>query len=117
MLTVNIVRRCLESLLRIKDEESLECLCKLLTTIGKELEKSCSLAEIVAEMKRITEGKRQPISSRIRFMLQDVIDLRDSRWVGVFYLTTNWHLRLFRLKISKVEGRPVSNVSYKNWSL
>ncbi|KAG5882340.1 hypothetical protein JTB14_037625 [Gonioctena quinquepunctata] len=38
MLTVNIMMRCLNFLLDNKDEESLECLCKLLTTVGKELE-------------------------------------------------------------------------------
>ncbi|XP_019761399.2 eukaryotic translation initiation factor 4 gamma 3 isoform X1 [Dendroctonus ponderosae] len=82
MLTVNIMRRCLESLLSHKSEESLECLCKLLSTIGKELEaSSCSLIDIINEMKKIADGKRQQISSRIRFMLQDVIELRDSKWV------------------------------------
>lgn len=30
--------RCIEHLLQNPEEESLECLCKLLTTIGKDLE-------------------------------------------------------------------------------
>ncbi|XP_066251122.1 eukaryotic translation initiation factor 4 gamma 3-like isoform X2 [Euwallacea similis] len=82
MLTASIMKRCLQTLLDNKDEESLECLCKLLTTVGKELEsKSNDLASIFDEMKKITEGKRQKVSSRIRFMLQDVGDLRDSKWV------------------------------------
>merc|ERR1712072_312790 len=45
MLTVRIVHECLERLLRYKKdaiaearEESLECLCKLLTTVGKHFE-------------------------------------------------------------------------------
>lgn len=76
------MRRCLQTLLENKDEESLECLCKLLTTVGKELEsKGIDLSSIFEEMKRTTEGKRQKVSSRIRFMLRDVIDLRDSKWV------------------------------------
>lgn len=39
MLTENIMLQCLEMLLSDRrDEESLECLCRLLTTIGKELD-------------------------------------------------------------------------------
>ncbi|KAJ8985507.1 hypothetical protein NQ317_015051 [Molorchus minor] len=82
MLTVNIMNRCLTNLLDHKDEESLECLCKLLTTIGKELEgKGVDLSPIFTSMKNITDKKEGRVSSRIRFMLQDVIDLRNSKWV------------------------------------
>lgn len=38
MLTPAIMYRCIEHLLGNPAEESLECLCKLLTTIGKDLE-------------------------------------------------------------------------------
>ncbi|WAR13850.1 IF4G1-like protein [Mya arenaria] len=38
MLTENIMHDCVFKLLRTKDPESLECLCRLLTTIGKELD-------------------------------------------------------------------------------
>jgi translation initiation factor 4G len=39
MLTDTIMYDCIEYLLRDKsDEESLECLCRLLRTIGKELD-------------------------------------------------------------------------------
>ena len=40
MLTENIMHDCVFKLLRTKDSETLECLCLLLTTIGKELETS-----------------------------------------------------------------------------
>lgn len=83
MLTVNIMIRCLNNLLDNKDEEGLECLCKLLTTIGKELEtKSVDLTAIFGTMKSIADKKDGKISSRIRFMLQDVIDLRQSKWIS-----------------------------------
>ena len=43
MLTDTIMYDCIEYLLRDKtDEESLECLCRLLRTIGKELEGKAS---------------------------------------------------------------------------
>lgn len=38
MLTVNIMHECVTKLLKCVDEESLECLCRLLTTVGKNLE-------------------------------------------------------------------------------
>jgi len=38
MLTTKIMHRCIRHLLDQNDEDSLECLCKLLTTIGKDLE-------------------------------------------------------------------------------
>lgn len=72
MLTQSIMLRCLHILLENKDEESLECLCKLLTTIGKELEsKQVNLGQIFGQMKQLTDKKESgKISSRIRFMLQ-----------------------------------------------
>ncbi|XP_076621218.1 eukaryotic translation initiation factor 4 gamma isoform X1 [Colletes latitarsis] len=86
MLTTKIMRRCVKQLLEQNDEDSLECLCKLLTTIGKDLE---ATGAVVGEMQdyfnkmqdivaRRSQGK---VSSRIRFMLQDVIDLRANKWV------------------------------------
>ncbi|CAH1141154.1 unnamed protein product [Phyllotreta striolata] len=83
MLTQKIMLRCLNNLLDNGDEESLECLCKLLTTIGKELEsKGIHLEDIFNKMKNLADRRQgTKISSRIRFMLQDVIDLRNSKWV------------------------------------
>lgn len=75
--------RCLSNLLENKDEERLECLCKLLTTVGKELEvnKKCDISPIFNTMKEIVDKKHGKISSRVRFMIQDVIDLRKNKWV------------------------------------
>jgi translation initiation factor 4G len=82
MLTIKIMMRCLDNLLENKDEESLECLCKLLTTIGKELEsKKIDLTPIFNAMKDIVDKKHGRVSSRVRFMLQDVIDLRRNKWI------------------------------------
>jgi len=81
MLTTNIMQRCIKDLLAEGYEESLECLCKLLTTIGKDLEsKNQDLSEYFTKMKEISQ-KRGEISSRVRFMLRDVIDLRQGKWI------------------------------------
>nr|CAD7458633.1 unnamed protein product [Timema tahoe] len=79
MLTANIMIRCIKHLLSEGDEESLECLCKLLTTIGKDLETKQSLAQYFDKMRELSM-KRGEISSRVRFMLQDVLELRNCKW-------------------------------------
>ncbi|XP_011502428.1 PREDICTED: eukaryotic translation initiation factor 4 gamma 3-like [Ceratosolen solmsi marchali] len=81
MLTSKIMYQCIRHLLKQVDEENLECLCKLLTTIGKVLEsKTADLSEYFKQMQQIANRKGK-ISSRIRFMLQDVIDLRGNKWI------------------------------------
>lgn len=68
MLTVNIMLRCINILLDNKDEDSLECLCKLLTTIGKDLEQSKkqNLSNYFTVMQEIVDKKHGKISSRVR---------------------------------------------------
>uniref|UniRef100_A0A8C7NU02 Eukaryotic translation initiation factor 4 gamma, 1a n=1 Tax=Oncorhynchus mykiss TaxID=8022 RepID=A0A8C7NU02_ONCMY len=73
---------CIVKLLKNHDEESLECLCRLLSTIGKDLDFEKAkprMDQYFAQMDKIIKEKKT--SSRIRFMLQDVIDLRRSGWV------------------------------------
>lgn len=87
MLTSRIMVSCIGHLLdpSMCSEETLECLCKLLTTIGKRLEKldakKIDLSEYFAQLEKIAD-KKSPIniSSRIRFMIQDLIDLRRNHW-------------------------------------
>lgn len=69
MLTVNIMLRCINILLKSKDEDSLECLCKLLTTIGKDLElnKKQNLEGFFVLMQEIVDKKHGRISSRVRY--------------------------------------------------
>ncbi|XP_012530181.1 eukaryotic translation initiation factor 4 gamma 3 isoform X2 [Monomorium pharaonis] len=85
ILTTKIMHRCIRHLLEQNDEDNLECLCKLLTTIGKDLElkgPAEEMQEYFNKMQEIVARKGQSkISSRIRFMLQDVIDLRANRWI------------------------------------
>jgi hypothetical protein len=48
MLTLNIMHGCVKQLISKIDEESLECLCKLLMTIGKDLEKQSETCKNVS---------------------------------------------------------------------
>ncbi|XP_043919098.1 eukaryotic translation initiation factor 4 gamma 3 isoform X3 [Protopterus annectens] len=83
MLTEAIMHDCVVKLLKNHDEESLECLCRLLTTIGKDLDFEKAkprMDQYFNQMEKIV--KERKTSSRIRFMLQDVIDLRMCNWVS-----------------------------------
>ncbi|KAB5550135.1 hypothetical protein PHYPO_G00050330 [Pangasianodon hypophthalmus] len=82
MLTESIMHDCVVKLLKNHDEESLECLCRLLSTIGKDLDFEKArprMDQYFNQMEKII--KERKTSSRIRFMLQDVIDLRRNNWV------------------------------------
>uniref|UniRef100_A0A4W4G3S2 Eukaryotic translation initiation factor 4 gamma, 1a n=1 Tax=Electrophorus electricus TaxID=8005 RepID=A0A4W4G3S2_ELEEL len=82
MLTEPIMHDCIVKLLKNHDEESLECLCRLLSTIGKDLDFEKAkprMDQYFNQMEKII--KERKTSSRIRFMLQDVLDLRRNNWV------------------------------------
>lgn len=83
MLSRGVIRECLVRLLgnvEKPDEEDLESTCKLLTTVGKQFEASSTqpLDPVFDRLKAIV--KNDSISSRIRFMVMDVIDLRKNKW-------------------------------------
>ncbi|XP_066554864.1 eukaryotic translation initiation factor 4 gamma 1-like [Amia ocellicauda] len=81
MLMKITMHNCIVKLLK-NHKESLECLCRLLSTIGKDLDlethKPC-MDRYFSLMEQVI--KKRKTSSRIRFMLQDVLDLRRDNWV------------------------------------
>ncbi|KAJ3594964.1 hypothetical protein NHX12_004269 [Muraenolepis orangiensis] len=82
MLTEAIMHDCVVKLLKNHDEESLECLCRLLSTIGKDLDFEKAkprMEQYFTQLDKVT--KERKTSSRIRFMLLDVLDLRRCKWV------------------------------------
>ncbi|KAJ0183840.1 hypothetical protein K1T71_000263 [Dendrolimus kikuchii] len=83
MLTCKIMDYCMKYLIDKVEEEKLECLCKLLTTIGEQVENETTsqLDNIFKKMQDIVDRKSNKISSRVRFMIQDVIELRKRKWV------------------------------------
>ncbi|XP_065890212.1 eukaryotic translation initiation factor 4 gamma 3-like isoform X2 [Dysidea avara] len=83
MLSEGIMHECIRRLLQhTSDEEALECFSKLMFTIGKDLDHKRGHHLIQQYMDRvdliIKAGK---ISSRIKFFLQDVVELRNCNWV------------------------------------
>ncbi|KAL1110589.1 hypothetical protein AAG570_008117 [Ranatra chinensis] len=90
MLSPHIMHYCVKQLISKIDEESLECLCKLLMTIGKDLEKQSQEDEMhyrdwnyyFDKMAKLSaKHENSKVSSRIRFMLQDLIELRGNQWI------------------------------------
>ncbi|KAF8702870.1 hypothetical protein HU200_032705 [Digitaria exilis] len=84
MLTERIMHECINKLLgeyQNPDEEDLEALCKLMSTIGEMIDHS--RAKVYMDfyfdlIQKLSENCK--LSSRIRFMLEDVIDLRKNKW-------------------------------------
>ena len=83
MLTERIMHTCVVKLLPLEnpDEEDVEALCKLLSTIGSQLDHARAKEHMDAYFRRI-EGlsRSKEISSRHRFMCQDVIEMRGKGW-------------------------------------
>lgn len=84
MLTERIMHECIQKLLgdyQNPDEEDIEALCKLMCTIGemidhpKAKDQMDTYFEILSNLANNTD-----LSSRLRFMLMDVIDLRKNNW-------------------------------------
>ncbi|KAK7373490.1 hypothetical protein VNO80_06900 [Phaseolus coccineus] len=84
MLTERIMHECIKKLLgqyQDPDEEDIEALCKLMSTIGEMIDhpKAKEHMDAYFEMMRSLSNNMN-LSSRVRFMLKDVIDLRRNKW-------------------------------------
>ncbi|CAG8529440.1 12974_t:CDS:10, partial [Gigaspora rosea] len=86
MLTERIMHECVKKLLTVQnglpEEEEMESLCKLMTTVGQQLDHAKAKSHMDAYFTRMEDiSKNSKLSSRIKFMLMDVIDLRNNNWV------------------------------------
>ncbi|KAK4793958.1 hypothetical protein SAY86_011952 [Trapa natans] len=84
MLTEKIMHECMKKLLgqyQIPDEEHLEALCKLMSTIGEMIDHPKAKVHMDAYFDRMmTLSNNMTLSLRVRFMLKDSIDLRKNKW-------------------------------------
>ncbi|XP_053279002.1 eukaryotic translation initiation factor 4 gamma 3 [Pleuronectes platessa] len=82
-LKASVMHDCMVKLLKNQDNVSLECLCSLLTTIGKHFdieEAKPRMNQYFYQIKKIVrEGKT---ATRIQLMLKEIIDLRLHNWVS-----------------------------------
>lgn len=88
LLQEAILHKCIQQLLAKKKRTSLcdmaediECLCQIVSTVGKRLDTPRAkniMDQYFDRMDTLSQSEQLP--SRIRFMLQDVIDLRLMSW-------------------------------------
>lgn len=90
LLPKNILHECIRQLLSKKKNQNykdktqdLECLCEIMKNIGHLLEEDeeavCLMDQYFGQIEKYS--KNPEISSRIKFMLLDVIDLRKDNWI------------------------------------
>ncbi|XP_047982957.1 eukaryotic translation initiation factor 4G-like isoform X2 [Salvia hispanica] len=87
MLTERIMHECIGKLLgqqtqhQNPDEENIEALCKLMSTIGVMIDHPKAKDHMDAYFLIMTQlSNNTKLSSRVRFMLRDSIDLRKNKW-------------------------------------
>ncbi|GKV12697.1 hypothetical protein SLEP1_g23815 [Rubroshorea leprosula] len=84
MLTERIMHECITKLLgqsQNPDEEDVEALCKLMSTIGEIIDHPKAKVHMDAYFDLMTKlSNNMKLSSRVRFMLKDAIDLRKNKW-------------------------------------
>ncbi|XP_069192626.1 eukaryotic translation initiation factor 4 gamma 2 isoform X7 [Procambarus clarkii] len=85
----SILHRCIQQLLEKRRRrpmvdlaEDLECLCQIMRTCGKVLDKPKAKPLMDQYFERIYQlSSNMELLARIRFMLQDVLDLRAANWI------------------------------------
>lgn len=95
LLSEAILHKCIKTLLEKQRDEKyadmsddLECLCKMMPTIGKKLDQGEAIKlmdQYFERMNKLTSIRNADktewaLPMRIRFMLQDLIDLRGKQW-------------------------------------
>ncbi|KAI0090705.1 hypothetical protein BDY19DRAFT_729528 [Irpex rosettiformis] len=85
MLTERIMHECVKKLLgnvANPEEEEIESLCKLLSTVGSLLDTPKARAHMDVYFSRMKElTKSGNVNSRMQFMLLDVLELRARNWI------------------------------------
>ncbi|KDQ50870.1 hypothetical protein JAAARDRAFT_41657 [Jaapia argillacea MUCL 33604] len=85
MLTERIMHECIKKLLsnvENPEEEEIESLCKLLTTVGQLLDTPKTKQYMDIYFTRMRELVKNPkVSSRMTYMLQDLVELRERKWI------------------------------------
>lgn len=84
MLTERIMHECIKKLLgdiQNPDEEDVEALCKLMSTIGRIIDHPKAKEHIDAYFRRMESlSNNMKLSSRLRFLLKDCMELRRNGW-------------------------------------
>ncbi len=86
LLPEKIMHAVIQELLRdieTPEEEEVESFCKLFTTVGPKLDIPAAVKQIEAYLHRMNLlATNKLLSTRVRFMVLDVLDLRKVKWAG-----------------------------------
>ncbi|KAI7855389.1 armadillo-type protein [Circinella umbellata] len=88
MLTSKVVGHCLTKLMEDKEcvgDEEVETVCKLLSTIGETFDQVIQtkfwMNHYLQDMEKIIRTNKK-LSTRVKFKVMDVIDLRKNQWIS-----------------------------------
>ncbi|KAF8957345.1 armadillo-type protein [Flammula alnicola] len=104
MLTEPIMHECVEKLLdnvHNPEEEEIESLCKLLTTVGGILDIPRARSHLdvyFSQMKKLTKSPN--VTSRTQCMLLDLIELRERKWITRNSVAAPWPSRPRLLQVT-----------------
>jgi hypothetical protein len=80
MVAEKIMHACILHLLKKPEDEEMECLCKLFEGAGHMLDREAAKQHMDSYFERMSKFPRSQFSSRVRFMMQDVVALRRCHW-------------------------------------
>lgn len=81
----SIMHECIKTLVtRVVSPvpEDIECLCKLMTTVGHIIDHEKGKNHMDVYFERMAAMREQDIPMRVKFMIDDVFELRSTRWVS-----------------------------------
>lgn len=110
ILSEGILHRCVQELLKSRKDddpsEDLECLCQIMRTCGRLLDTDMGQQLMEQYFDRmVILAENQDLPPRIRFMLKDVIDLRNNGWVPRNAIEVEGPVPIDRIR-PKDEDRP-----------
>uniref|UniRef100_A0A665WWS9 MIF4G domain-containing protein n=1 Tax=Echeneis naucrates TaxID=173247 RepID=A0A665WWS9_ECHNA len=82
LLSTTGMSSCIKRLLDLQHQESLECLCELLNTIGRDLEVAIAKRDMDLLFHRLENIRKEgKTSSRVCLMLEETANLRQRNWM------------------------------------
>jgi hypothetical protein len=111
-----ILHKCLKTLLKRGTNENLsercedlECLTKIMQTVGKKLDQGQGknlMDQYLERIKKIQTQKDLPI--RLKFILQDIVDLRSNNWIPRLAFIEK------ETKLTDEDGNQQTQITYKH---
>lgn len=83
LLSPKVIEFCFSSLLAEPDSINIEAFCKLMSTVGRQYESRNrqKIDGFFDKLKEIKDDETSDLDNRIRFMILDIIELRENNWI------------------------------------